>query len=213
MPAICSKQKVSLSFRQTGPIDMEGHCRSLLNEYYYQMAPTFQHFKKMWMAWKWILACGDQPVLLLHSSRSSSHWMQTTLEEKLTLNAPRMESSKNWMRCLVSALRSFLHRERKQEFKPPLPTRNTVKQVNFCFLSFLFLFFIPYWIWDFMLFTPPWAGIALAVLSAGRRPGEAARAVCAGIPHCHLCRGTAGTAVTHGTLCQPALSEDGSLAG
>ena len=64
-----------------------------------------------------------------------------------------------------------------------------------------------------MLFMSPWAGIALAVLSVGRCPGEAARAVRTGIPNCHLCRGTHVTAATHGTLRQPALSEDGSLGG
>lgn len=64
-----------------------------------------------------------------------------------------------------------------------------------------------------MLFMSPWAGIALAVLSAGRHPAEAARAVGTGIPRCPLCRGTGVTAATRGTLCQPALSEGSSLAG
>lgn len=77
------------------------------------------------VSWKWILACGDQPALLLHSSRSSSHWMQRTLEEKLMLNGPRMESSKIWMRCSVSTLCSFLHRECKPDVRPGLPTSRT----------------------------------------------------------------------------------------
>lgn len=56
-----------------------------------------------------------------------------------------------------------------------------------------------------MLFTSPWADIALAVLSAGQCPGEAARAIQA--PFTTIC-----AAATHETLCQPALSEGGSLA-
>lgn len=163
------------------------------------MAPMSQHFKKVWMAQNWILACGDQPVLPLHSSRSSSHWTQMTLEGKLKLNAPQMESSKNWMRCLVSALCSFLHRERKQEVNPPLPTRDTWKQVIFS------LYF--YWTWDFMLFTSPWAGTALAGLSVGWCPGEAAWALLrASLPSLHWGHHCASQD-------QPGLPEDGFLAG
>lgn len=125
-----------------------------------------QHFQKAWMAQNRILACGGQPVLPLHSSRSSSHWTQMTLGGKLKLNAPQMESSKNWMHCLVSALCSFLHRERKQEVNPPLPTTDTRKQVIFS------LYF--HWFWVFMLFMSPWAGTALAGLSVEWCPGEAA---------------------------------------
>lgn len=104
------------------------------------MAPKSQHFRKIWMTRKWILACGDQPTLLLHSSRSSSHWMQMTLEGKLTLNAPRMESSKNWMLCWVSALHSFLHRKHKQEVKPS-PERSATHQSHQELGDLLFFFY------------------------------------------------------------------------
>lgn len=136
-----------------------------------------QHFKKVWMAQNWILACRDQPVLLLHSSRSSSHWTQMTLEGRLKLNAPQMESSKNWMHCLASALCSFLHRERKQEVKPPLPTRDTGKQVIFS------LYF--HWIWDFMLFMSPWADTALAGLPVAWCPWGGSLGCAQSIPHCN----------------------------
>lgn len=89
------------------------------------------------VSWKWILACGDQPALLLHSSRSSSHWMQRTLEEKLMLNAPRMESSKIWMRCLVSALCSFLRRERKPDVIHACLPRTLENRKAFTFYSLL----------------------------------------------------------------------------
>lgn len=166
-----------------------------------------QHFKKMWMAWKWILACGDQPVLLLHSSRSSSHWRQTTLEEKLMLNAPPTESSKNWMHCLVSALHSFLYRERKQEVKPPLEKcclQETLgNRWTFGFYS-LFLFFIGFET-SCSACSTGHHGLALPI----QCPGEAHTA----IPRCHLCRSAGVTTATHGTRCQPALSEDGSSTG
>lgn len=65
-----------------------------------------------------------------------------------------------------------------------------------------------------MLFTPPWAGTALAVLSVGWWLGAAARAARRGTHmwHCHVCCGTGVAAAIRGTLCQPALPEEGSLA-
>lgn len=109
--------------------------------------------------------------------------MQMTLEGKLTLNAPRMESSKNWMLCWVSALHSFLHRKHKQEVKPS-PERSATHQSHQELGDLLFFFLLLEWIWDFMLimfYKSPWAGTALAVLSRGRHPREAARAVHTGI--------------------------------
>lgn len=66
--------------------------------------------------------------------------MQMTLEGKLTLNAPRMESSKNWMLCWVSALHSFLHRKHKQEVKPS-PERSATHQSHQELGDLLFFFY------------------------------------------------------------------------
>lgn len=66
--------------------------------------------------------------------------MQTTLEGKLMLNAPQMESSKNWMLCLVSALHSFLHRKHKQEFTPS-PEGSAAHQRHQEIGEILFFFF------------------------------------------------------------------------
>lgn len=61
------------------------------------------------------------------------------------LNAPRMESSKNWMLCSVSALHSFLHRKHKQEFTPSpegSAAHRRHQEIGELLVLFLFFFFI-----------------------------------------------------------------------
>lgn len=62
-----------------------------------------------------------------------------------------------------------------------------------------------------MFYKSPRAGTALAVLSRGRHPGEAARAVHTGIAL--QLSATAPASATYSTLCQLALFEDASLTG
>lgn len=60
------------------------------------------------------------------------------------LNAPRMESSKNWMLCSVSALHSFLHRKHKQEFTPSpegSAAHRRHQEIGELLVFFLFFFF------------------------------------------------------------------------